>query len=649
MKEKLKWFFESTKNMVAGANDPIHETFRAFPYYSIVRESLQNSLDAVLDPAQPVRVVFEIVTIKQEDWPSLFKIRDHIEACLKLHEGDIQAEALYKRMLDYLKNNPTVKLLRVADYNTKGMPFIIDDVNCPFVSFVRAEGKSAKGTGSGGSFGFGKGAYYVLSEIRTLLISTRLGNGETYFEGKTRLASHKLEGEMYGKDGFFNKEEINPVNDLSDIPAFFRRQDQGTDIWILGLLEDEDSVGQMIKSVLNNFWLAVHKNLLTVEIKVEDKEIKLSSENLDALINSYFPEEKESGSVTDIFNWNPTAYYKAVKHAGEAERFMKFEPNLEKYPTLGGVFYYLYRKEGLPNRTAYMRKPAMVVQKITNNIVSGYAGVFVCRSEEGNEMLRQMENAAHNQWKVENVRNASAEMENRCTVFKQEINRFVNDTLKSLSSVDDSTRLEVDGLADYLFIPENLIEQTEDLAGNIGNQEKGGSSREPSEEESGSQTTTNSKTKIKTRVIKSFQAPAPVTGDEDDHGEDRLTPKRKNLGNSGLGSGGSGMKNGTKGPGDSQKILIPIKYRVASIPENGNIFHYLIINSPEEVPDAEIILTAGTDNGDTVELDVLSSNQGLVNKNVLSQVHLNTGKTEIKLQFNDNIKYALNIVAYEIN
>lgn len=651
MADNLKWYFETTKNMVAGANDPIHETFRAFPYYSIVRESLQNSIDAVLDPSQPVKVNFEVINIKQKDYPSLFKIRDHIAACLKLHQGDVQAVTLYKKMLNYLDNNSSINILKVADYNTTGMVFKKDDVNCPFISFVRAEGKSAKGSGSGGSFGFGKGAYYVLSEIRTLLISTMSENGEMYFEGKTRLASHYLEEQNYGKDGFFNLTETSPVSDPQEIPEIFRRKEQGTDVYILGLLEDNNSGEQMIKSVLNNFWYAVHQNILQVKIKTIDKQISLNKENLDKLIYEYFPDEKESGSVNDIFNWNPKAYYLAVRHAGEADHFKMYEPDSQKYKMLKGVVLYLYRKEGLMNRTAYLRKTAMVVQKITNNIISGYVAVFVCKSDEGNEILKQMENAAHNQWKVENVRNATPEGKKESEDFKREMNYFVTETLKSLSSVDDSTRLEVDGLAEYLYIPEDLIESAEAISGNVGNYQVGHSSEIPAEEETGSLiTSTNGSVKFKVRVFKPAHVAAPDTGDQFDLTGEAIPGGGKNGSDGGDMSGysGSDLKTGLPGEGQKMKSLVGIKYRIVSSFEDGKLYHNLIINSPKEVEESKLRLVAGSDNGDDVEIEVLSTDQGVANRNILSGIHLSQGLTKVKVEFNDNLKHALKLVAYEI-
>jgi hypothetical protein len=81
----------------------------------------------------------------------------------------------------------------ISDSNTKGMNFY-DGTDSPFYAFLRATGVSAKRlTGSGGSFGFGKGAYFALSPIKTVVVSSKDTNNNVFFEGATRLTTHKNE------------------------------------------------------------------------------------------------------------------------------------------------------------------------------------------------------------------------------------------------------------------------------------------------------------------------------------------------------------------------------------------------------------------------------------------------------------------------
>ena len=49
-----------------------------------------------------------------------------------------------------------------------------------------------------------------------------------------------------------------------------------------------------------------------------------------------------------------------------------------------------------------MRAPQMLVYSQKNKTNYGMYGVFYCDSEEGNDLLRNMENPAHTEWKAPN-------------------------------------------------------------------------------------------------------------------------------------------------------------------------------------------------------------------------------------------------------
>lgn len=644
MSEKLQWHFETTKNTFSGANDPIHETFRANPYYSIVRESIQNSLDVRMDTTKPVEVRFEIISINQIEHPELFSLREHIKSCFEFHKGNQQAEDLYGGMLKYLDDNPSVKILKVSDFNTIGMSYEPNNHLCPFTSFM-GEGISSKNSGAGGSFGFGKGAYYVPSELRTILVSTRLEDGGTYFQGRTRLASHLINGVTKGKDGVFNCDHISPVNDSNKIGAIFRRQEIGTDVYILGMLPDPDCGKEMVKSVLNNFWLAVHENKLDVVIRTGDVDIRFDEANLELIMNTYFHEEVEYGQ-SDIYQWNPKAYYKAVKYARQSEDFILFEESL---PILGEVKFYVYRNEHLMNKISFLRKPNMTVFKAGRNVLSGYAAVFVCESDQGNEILRQMENAAHNEWKPENVRYIQKSEMKIYNDAKKELNDFVRDKLKSIAGIENSSKIEIAGLANYLTIPEELLDEADSIYGNAANLRSGLKSENDTSDETGLMSSTNTPIIIKPKVTnlhsdlggKSVQndGPNPLfsggISNETDGGNKQ-----------GVGIGEQSSVGALHDEGKSL-MQIPVRFRNAAIQENNQIIHNLIITSDKDYNSVNFVLNTGTDNGEFVSLTIGESSSGIPEGSSIINARLCKGKNIIKVKFNDGIKHNLKLTAYE--
>ena len=113
-------------------------------------------------------------------------------------------------MLDYIKNlkedlASKIQYLAVEDFNTKGMDYVAGDTSCGFYSFVKCAGNSSKSDSSaGGSFGFGKAAYFNVSQLRTLLVSTMTSKRQVFYQGVSSLSTHIINGVKYVPVGFYD-------------------------------------------------------------------------------------------------------------------------------------------------------------------------------------------------------------------------------------------------------------------------------------------------------------------------------------------------------------------------------------------------------------------------------------------------------------
>ena len=110
-------------------SDPMSDHFKDDLYTSLVRESIQNSLDAAADNPDPVRVEFVYKTLNSWDFPNFFGLRNHIQGCIDYYGK--KAQPVYEPMLNNFPENDGLKqhipYLRVADYNTKGMDYHYDE------------------------------------------------------------------------------------------------------------------------------------------------------------------------------------------------------------------------------------------------------------------------------------------------------------------------------------------------------------------------------------------------------------------------------------------------------------------------------------------------------------------------------------------
>ncbi|MFJ9536427.1 hypothetical protein ACIRPX_04100 [Streptomyces sp. NPDC101225] len=155
----------------------------------LVRESAQNSWDARLSGASsPVDYRIDMWTVGPA----------HTGAWRELLLGGAPAGAENFPLRDTLRNGP-VRVLAVTDRGTRGLggPTRADDAVGPerdFVSFIRNIGEPRDTELGGGTYGFGKGIFYLLSKAGTVLVHSRcrtsVGGHETRLIGCTLWKSY---------------------------------------------------------------------------------------------------------------------------------------------------------------------------------------------------------------------------------------------------------------------------------------------------------------------------------------------------------------------------------------------------------------------------------------------------------------------------
>ncbi|GII02752.1 hypothetical protein [Planobispora takensis] len=157
----------------------------------LVRESAQNSWDARLpDRTEPVDYAIDVWTVspaRAAAWRDLLSqdapLNDHLPLRQSL-------------------SRPTIRVMAVSDRGTSGLggPTRADEAVAKghdFVSFVRNVGEPRDTELGGGTYGFGKGIFYLISEVGTILIHTRCrvdGGYETRLMGCALWKSYVANG-----------------------------------------------------------------------------------------------------------------------------------------------------------------------------------------------------------------------------------------------------------------------------------------------------------------------------------------------------------------------------------------------------------------------------------------------------------------------
>lgn len=663
-----QWYFAPRAGGVDQApNDSMGDTFKKLPYQALVREAIQNSLDAAKNDEEPVIVTFKLSSVNTGSYPNLFGVREHIKACLELYTNE-DSQRRFNPMLEYIDdalNKDKIFYLEVSDKNTKGMVYTAGSTCSPFFAFVKSIGNSVKDNkAKGGSKGYGKAAYFNVSKIRTMLISSLTEDGQYVFEGVSALCTHEIDGIRREHYGFYtNNEKEIPITNEDDIPVRFCRKEVGTSAFIMGVDYSDKGVKNMreliIESVITNFWAAILENKLEVNILIAGDD-SINCGNIFKWAEQCF---NSPDDVKSYFK-NPRPYMDAFCNTGNDINHMKFE---EEKPTLGKVELYLTRTKSGTDTFICMRSPLMMVKAQPKRTNYGFYGVFICRDERGNEVLRSMEEGSHTEWDYKNC--DDKEDREKAKQAEAEIKQFLDECIAKVFYNGNSTTLTFGGLDEFLSIPtsfdddEDVFGDTESDNGNANGERTDKENPEPTsdiiDDDNNSKADTE---KIKGQIViydgnngrnGGVGSGSSSTGG----GKGDNSGSNENGGSSG--SNGNGSRKGRNGKsgkgfgdGDSNpSTKLQVHYRTfAQACGGGGYLHRLIINSNRTSENATIcVMCAGDSTNEKIAIKKAKQGdrQESCSGNIISNVQLQEGRNVIDIWFTDDMRHSITLTVNE--
>lgn len=444
----VKWNFPSNNNgQIAGINDSGVTTFRGQPLRYLVREICQNSLDARAG-GEPVIVEFSRFDLPVSAIPGNGDLNLALKASKQFWSGQQE-----KKTVDFfdnalrLINGVSIPVLRISDYNTTGLQGSRKTFNTDWYNLIKSAGVSDKHPTAGGSFGIGKFAPFVCSDLRTVFYSTLDLEGYVAYQGVSRLVSFKdRDGDITQGIGYYGWSEKNtPVFEQIALDPDHQRTSPGTDIFILGFktsnragdptFSDEER-DEMITSVIDGFFWAIWKNQLVV--RIEDEEI--NSKSLPDFIQKYKGQ----------FSENADNYYEALI-SPDAQYFEE-----EDFLGMGKISMYLLIKDGFHRKAAMVRGTGMKIldrMRISGHIP--FAAVVYLEGEKLNTYFRALENPSHTDWEpgfADNPKEAKKAEENI-----RILNRWIRENLNKALKSGSNEQLDVEGLGQFLPDIEDLL------------------------------------------------------------------------------------------------------------------------------------------------------------------------------------------------
>ncbi|MCX7424492.1 MAG: hypothetical protein NTW96_02480 [Planctomycetia bacterium] len=203
--------------------------------------------------------------------------------------------------------------------------------------------------------------------------------------------------------GYLGGLQGESIRTRSQIPKLFRRDERGTDIIILGFRAERTWDEELELSVLEYFWPAI--NFGDLEVRIGDRTI--AKDNLGALL------EARSGAE----NFTAHLYYSAY-----LDPTASFDKSLRH---LKAVSVRIRTGETeLPKRIAMVRQSGMVIYHRQSRCAIPFCGVFMCRNDVGNTLLRDMEPPRHDTWNPDFPdRGANKKIENEFVTYIRECTR----------------------------------------------------------------------------------------------------------------------------------------------------------------------------------------------------------------------------------
>jgi hypothetical protein len=573
----LRWHFPTADfGETDGLNDPLREYFEGDHERYIARESIQNSLDARKDFNLPVKVRFELFHLQTENIPGLSQLTDIMKRGKEFSKNQENSATFYGNAIELLKQT-AVPVLKISDFNTTGLTGDEDNDSGGWYKLICASGVNSMTGDGGGSFGIGKGAPFAASSLRTVYYSTLNEDGNYSMQGKARLSSFKnSDGDKRRGAGLFgldkDMKQVVAISDQSSLHEVFGRSEQGTDIYIIGYQAlEEDWTKSLLNSLLNNFWAAMYFGDLAVELYEDGNELHcVSTNSLGEYMLEYASEKGESHD-----------FYRAVSEPTEVRK--------AKLPGLKDVSLYIKVGENYPKSVQMMRKPRMVVYTINNYRVlpEPYAAVFICESEVGNRLLRQLEPPAHDKWDPDRDK-----INGRIIV--KEYQDWIRDSLRSMATDDESEPDDIPELSTWL--PNE--EDRDDESPYLGNEGEPANNEIESADEKGTEQepAKPSRPEFKRRI-------APVVSGfaKGEGGGKRF----------GKGGGSGGTKINPDESGLIQRISPDmISFKAREVSRNGLRYYQIVINAKEDVEGAVKIVAIGDDHNYPLQLEEVEDEHG---------------------------------------
>lgn len=420
---------------VRGVSDAGIETFTGTEIQSLAREICQNSLDAAVeDENATVRVEFEQYIISSSDIPGYEQYASKIKKAYDYwsKKNSEKTIKVLTKALDSIKKKYTT-VLRISDFNTTGLSRPYEDSDDGWNALTKLDGGATKTGDKAGAFGIGKNAPFTNSNYRLVFYRTLNEAQETAAQGMSRFISFPEDlnnsmNTMTTGIGYYGNPQGNlPVNSINELEQLCKRTEIGTDVFVYGFNAGAAWDRNVINEVLENFLMAIYKNLLSVTVANR----KIDSSTLSRYLDTYNTNIKNAYWYYQVLTRPETKVFTRDFHGLGTLKLSVLVDSSEKL-----------NKKVLVTRSSGMKLFAL---GNLSRIIS-FSGIFEMEGRELNEFFREMETPAHDKW-LPSRHSTNAPLAKE---YYNELRDWIRDCIQTLGEHSSDDEIEVEGLSGVL-------------------------------------------------------------------------------------------------------------------------------------------------------------------------------------------------------
>ncbi len=283
---------------------------------ALVREGIQNSLDAAQSAAGNVRQVRVRIRFVPSAAPD---VRGYLAGLFGSARQNFE-QGLAQPNLDGLFKEDCGYLV-FEDFGTRGLAGDVDEWHLEraeqnaFFSFFRAEGRSSKTGESLGRWGIGKQVFPTASRLHAMLgLTVRDESPARVLMGSAVVRTHSIQGQDFQPDAWFGcrdvaEKPVSPVTETEFIETFVRTlglkrgNTPGLSL-VVPSVDERVNVTDLRRGIIRSFFWPILQGELVVELESPTERWQIDAETLAAHRNLLPANE---AAVLEFAAWASTA------------------------------------------------------------------------------------------------------------------------------------------------------------------------------------------------------------------------------------------------------------------------------------------------------------------------------------------------------